>query len=278
MWQLTCVIFANAIFQCIPQAQIRSSDTWIVDRAPTSGQTVSVSGSALPYRILETDLIDSPVRVVSLRDILSRGSDPSVIQTGTSRARTRTRDPSTSVFYSQYDGFQPIRLSVNDEDSCYVRLKSEFDRAYPRLPPLVPDVTSINSLADPVPRRISQLPDGISPLYVTAGAADPIAYVPYRLENQGAPLRVPFFRETRRIAYPEFPLLLPYTQLSIDDSSENRKYVIFIPFQPNVNRVQSSCPSVSVPVISRRGEFPKYVPYRVIYEGRRPASVTTVLL
>jgi hypothetical protein len=140
-----------------------------------------------------------------------------------------------------------------------MRIKTEFDGAYPRLPALVSGTSSRNALLDPVPSRVSNLPSNVSPLYVQ----DSIAYVPYKLESTDVPLQVPFNRETRTLAYPELPLLLPYTQLSINDPSENRKYVIFIPFQPDANRNLTRCPPVLVPVLSRKGDFPKYAPYRV---------------
>lgn len=278
MWQLSCIIFVNAVLQCIPQTQTRTGNTWIVDEGLTSGGSGSMSDPVFPYRVLGTDLMESPVQTISLRGVLSRALNLNRIPNETNRQSTLSMDPGSSVFYSEYEGFQPITLSVNDQDSCYIRIKSEFDRSYPRLPRLNPNVSSRNSLSDPVPSRVSQLPTGISPIYLLSETTNPIAYVPYRLENKGAPLRVPFDRETRRLAYPEFPLLLPYTQLSINDSSENRKYVIYIPFQPNSNVFRSRCPAVSVPVIFRKGEFPKYAPYRVILESEQPRRITTVLL
>lgn len=264
------IFLAFSVLQStVSQPDIRRGRTWII-RGRASGQgSGRVSNTVFPYRIVNSEVIENPIRVVSLREVLGgRTLETSGIQNEDSRRRTsllsdpnarQARRAQKTVFYSQYRGFQPITLSGNDKDSCYMRIKTEFDGAYPRLPSLVSDASSVNTLSDPVPSRVSELPTNMSPLYVQ----DSIAYVPYRLESTDVPLKVPFNRETRKLAYPELPLLLPYTQLSINGLSENRKYVIFIPFQPDGSRNLTSCPPVSVPVIFRKGNFPKYAPYRV---------------
>ncbi|XP_061182289.1 uncharacterized protein LOC133190615 [Saccostrea echinata] len=271
------VLAISILHVCISQTEIRRS-RWTVSGSSSGQRSGLVSNSIIPYRILNSEVIETPIQIESLPEVLgeeARGTNRIQNEALSSLLNARqTNGDRKSVFYSQYQGFQPVSLSLTDEDSCYTRIKAEFDRAYPRLPSLVSDVTSINTMLDPVPQRVSELPLGISPIYVLSKRTDPIAYVPYRLDSTGAPLRVPFHRETRRLAYPDFPLLIPYTQLSINNRSGNRNYVIFIPFQPNVNRIQSNCLPVSVPVTSRREDFPKYVPYRVRFSRMQPNGLT----
>ncbi|XP_062611029.1 uncharacterized protein LOC134272876 [Saccostrea cucullata] len=278
MRPLAYFVLVISIFHvCISQTDIRTIE-WTSSGSSSRQRSGIVSDSIVPYRILNSEVIETPIQIESLPDVLAneaRGTNRIQNEALASLLNLRqTNGDRNSVFYSQYQGFQPVSLSLTGADSCYTRIKAEFDRAYPRLPSLVPDITSVNTMFDPVPQRISELPRGISPIYVLSRRTDPIAYVPYRLDGTGAPLRVPFHRRTRRLAYPDFPLLIPYTQLSINNRPRNRNYVIFIPFQPDVNRIQNNCLPVSVPVTSRRENFPKYVPYRVRFSRMQPTSVT----
>ncbi|XP_062611025.1 uncharacterized protein LOC134272872 [Saccostrea cucullata] len=161
------------------------------------------------------------------------------------------------AFYPQLPGFPVISLPDNARDSCFPRIKAAFDRAFPEIPRA--NLRTSDSVgAQPNPRFLSQLPASVQPVYARETGPN---FVPYKLPTSQFPMYVALDRETNRLLYPQLKVLLPYAKLATTQWPYGRKYVIYLPFQPDPFRNSSCGEPIYIPFPSRDGEFFIYRQY-----------------
>jgi hypothetical protein len=131
--------------------------------------------------------------------------------------------------------FPEIFLTDEEKDTCFAHIKKMFDDAYPKLPELVRTPLPISI---PVPRKASRLPPNVLPNYVSL-LDNGIVYTTYKVPTSRAPIYVPFEKKTMRLAFPAYPIYVPYTKLSADAPWQSNQYYPFIPFQPDRYRSPS---------------------------------------
>ncbi|KAK3091419.1 hypothetical protein FSP39_019765 [Pinctada imbricata] len=136
---------------------------------------------------------------------------------------------SNMTFQSAFPGLDAVTVPDYGNDSWFTFLKAVLDRSIPNPPSLTRNTAPI---AEPVPRRTSDLPRGSSPIYLISARGGP-AYVPFILPEQNHPIYVPFSRETRELMYPYLPLYIPYPDAGINTADMSRRFVAYIPFQPD---------------------------------------------
>lgn len=161
------------------------------------------------------------------------------------------------IFYPQLPDFPAISIPDNAKDSCFPRIKAAFDRAFPGLPTTDLKTNDVTG-AQPIPRYVSQLPPFAQPVY--ARETGPI-FVPYKLPTSEFPMYVALDRNTKQPIYPELKALLPYAKLATVQRPYGRKYVVYLPFQPDAFRNSSCGEPIYIPFPNREGEFFFYRQY-----------------
>ena len=184
-------------------------------------------------------------------------------------AAAPTGNATGMTFQSAFPGLPPVTVPDYGDDSWFTYLKAVLDRAMPNPPPLMRNTAPI---AEPIPRRMSDLPRGSSPIYLINLRGGP-AYIPYVLPNQLHPIYVPFNRETRELMYPYLPLYLPYPNAGINRDDIGMRFVAYIPFQPDRFRNSREGAPLIYPHIVSNTEFPMYVDYRPVSRPVAPNMV-----
>lgn len=149
-----------------------------------------------------------------------------------------TREIDGKRYEPMFNEFPDIFLSNEGKDSCFAKLKTVFDKSYPKLP----EVERTNDpISYPHPRLAFKLPPFVNPIY-SYEINNNVQYVPYKISTSPAPIFVPFTKDNNKLLFPTYPIYVPYVKISINVPEQKRQYFPYIPFQPDKHRIPSqSC-------------------------------------
>lgn len=145
-------------------------------------------------------------------------------------------------------------------DPCFERVKEAFAKAYPGLPKNL--YTPIDGEGYPEPKYVKELPPHGFPAY----AGRYLLYVPYRLPTSSFPMYVPFHYRSAQLAIKEFPLLLPFSQLTASQPKYGREYPVYLPFMSEQVKKNSGLPCgsfIHIPFPAGKKEFYRYKYFRL---------------
>lgn len=101
--------------------------------------------------------------------------------------------------------------------------------------------------------------------YVRSDGSGPM-FAPYKIATTSFFIYIPLDRKTKKLAYPEYPILIPYTKLSA--KTKYKQYVPYLPFIPDINRGHQPCFDIYMPM----GKMGFYASFSSAY-GEEPSGI-----